>query len=107
MSQGKIAFGAVFGAIAGFVGGVLMAPKSGKETRKDIKNAAVTTKDSVLETASKTKDTAEKKAQDAKAWGEDIVSDVADKTYELKGRTEQAIDGAKKGFTVGQDSKKK
>mgnify|MGYP003400089687 FL=1 len=38
-----LALGAVFGAIAGVVAGILFAPKSGKETRKDIKVATVKT----------------------------------------------------------------
>jgi gas vesicle protein len=36
----KIAVGAVVGAAAGFVAGVLLAPKSGKETREDLKNGS-------------------------------------------------------------------
>jgi gas vesicle protein len=34
------AIGAMIAAIAGFIAGILTAPKSGKETRKDIKDAA-------------------------------------------------------------------
>lgn len=34
------AVGAVLAAAAGYITGILTAPKSGKETRKDIKNAA-------------------------------------------------------------------
>lgn len=36
----KLAIGAVVGAAAGFVAGVLLAPKSGKETRADLKRGA-------------------------------------------------------------------
>lgn len=36
----KLAVGALIGAAAGYVAGVLTAPKSGKETRSDIKHAA-------------------------------------------------------------------
>ena len=36
----KWALGAVFAAVAGYLAGILTAPKSGKETRADIKNAA-------------------------------------------------------------------
>jgi len=36
----KIAIGAAVGAAAGFVAGILLAPKSGKETRADLKNGA-------------------------------------------------------------------
>ena len=39
-SNGKWAIGAVVAGVAGFVTGILTAPKSGKETREDIKNAA-------------------------------------------------------------------
>ena len=37
---GKIAIGTLVAGIAGYVTGVLTAPKSGKETRKDIREAA-------------------------------------------------------------------
>jgi gas vesicle protein len=36
----KIAIGAAIAAVAGYVAGILTAPKSGKETRADIKNKA-------------------------------------------------------------------
>lgn len=36
----KIAIGTVFAAVAGYLAGILTAPKSGKETRKDIKVTA-------------------------------------------------------------------
>lgn len=36
----KLAIGAAVGVVAGFVTGLLTAPKSGKETRKDIKDTA-------------------------------------------------------------------
>lgn len=39
----SFAIGAVIGAVAGVVTGILFAPKSGKETRQDIKNTAIKT----------------------------------------------------------------
>lgn len=39
----KIAIGAAISAAVGYVAGILTAPKSGKETRKDIKDKAVET----------------------------------------------------------------
>ena len=36
----KFAVGAILGAAAGLVAGILTAPKSGKETRQDLKNKA-------------------------------------------------------------------
>jgi gas vesicle protein len=40
-SSKKWALGTIFAAIAGFTAGILTAPKSGKETRKDIKEATL------------------------------------------------------------------
>lgn len=40
MSKGKFAAGAVFGALVGIAAGMLAAPKSGKETREDLKARA-------------------------------------------------------------------
>ena len=37
MSKGKFALGALIGAVAGIVAGILNEPKSGKETRADLK----------------------------------------------------------------------
>lgn len=39
-STKRAAVGTIFAAAAGYVTGILTAPKSGKETRQDIKNAA-------------------------------------------------------------------
>jgi gas vesicle protein len=43
----KIAIGAIVAGIAGYISGILTAPKSGKETREDIADKAWETKDSV------------------------------------------------------------
>jgi gas vesicle protein len=47
MKGNKLAIGAIIGAAAGIVAGVLTAPKSGKETRDDIKRKASEAKDKV------------------------------------------------------------
>lgn len=39
-SAGKVILGTAFAAAAGYVAGILTAPKSGKETRQDIKDKA-------------------------------------------------------------------
>lgn len=107
MTKGKVLLGTVVGAIAGFVTGVLVAPKSGKETRQDIKNTATKTKDTVVEEAGKAKDFAEKTAGDVKNKAEAVIDDVTDKAVELKGRAEQAVEGAKKGFNKKPTTTKK
>lgn len=40
----KFAIGALIAAGAGYITGILTAPKSGKETREDVKNAAIKAK---------------------------------------------------------------
>jgi gas vesicle protein len=118
MSKSKIALGAVFATVAGFVAGVLTAPKSGKETRADIKDAAVKAKDTAVAEASKAKDVADKKAKEVKAKAEEILDDVkakahevaddvSEKASEIKGRAEQAVEGAKKGYAKKPKSTKK
>lgn len=42
-AAGKIVLGTAIAAAAGYVAGILTAPKSGKETRQDIKDKAVET----------------------------------------------------------------
>ncbi|MBH1980906.1 YtxH domain-containing protein, partial [Candidatus Saccharibacteria bacterium] len=64
MSKGsKLAIGAVIGAVSGIVAGILTAPKSGKETREDIKRKAEELKDQALSTADDVRSSAEVKAR--------------------------------------------
>lgn len=87
MSKGKFALGALVGAAAGLVAGILTAPKSGKETRADIKAKAT-----------EVKGKATNKVNEVKGKAAEVTEDVKEKAEELKGRTERAVAGAKKGF---------
>lgn len=58
----KVGTGIIIGAGAGFVAGVMLAPKSGKETREDVKSASLKLKT----------DTSEK-VNDIKEKGEEII----------------------------------
>lgn len=40
VTKGKFVFGAIIGAVAGIIAGILTAPKSGKDTRIDLKERA-------------------------------------------------------------------
>tara|TARA_B100000678_G_scaffold126621_1_gene106012 strand:- start:573 stop:860 length:288 start_codon:yes stop_codon:yes gene_type:complete len=95
MSKLKVVVGTAFGAVVGFVTGVLIAPKSGKETREDIKHAATSAKEKAVEVAS-----------DATEKGKEMAHDVAGKADEFKARVEQAAEGAKKGFNKKPRNKK-
>lgn len=87
MSKGKFAIGALFGAAVGLVAGLLTAPKSGKETRADIKAKASDIKNQAVQKGGELRDKAE-----------DVVDDVKDRAIDLKERTESAAKAAKKGF---------
>ena len=87
MSKGKFALGALFGSAVGVVAGILTAPKSGKETRADIKAKATDIKGA-----------ADKKVDEVKNKATEVAGDVKKNAEDLKGRTERAVEGAKKGF---------
>ena len=55
-----------FAATAGFVAGILLAPKSGKETRADIKTKANELKDKAEAEVDKAKSSIDKSVSDAK-----------------------------------------
>lgn len=70
----SFAKGALIGALAGAAAGILLAPKSGKETRKDIKDGAENL-------AKKSKGLVEKGVDEVKGVlerGKESVEDLAD-----------------------------
>lgn len=67
MSKTKFALGTLIGAVAGVVAGILTAPKSGKETRADIKAKASELKDEAVEKKDAAKDKVVHTAEDVKA----------------------------------------
>lgn len=91
MTKGKFALGALIGAVAGVIAGILTAPKSGKETRADIK-----------EKAGELKQETAKRTEQAKARSGEIAADVKEKVDDYKERGARAangaVEGAKKGF---------
>lgn len=87
MSKGKFALGAIFGAAIGAVAGILTAPKSGKETRAEIKSKA-----------EKMKTEAMKKAEMVGEKASDMTEKIKSEAGDLRDRTERAVEGAKKGF---------
>lgn len=62
---------------AGVLAGLMLAPKSGKETRKDIKNKLDETKDNIETKVGEMKD-------DIKEKSENVKKDVKDKVEEIK-----------------------
>ncbi|HRC28134.1 MAG TPA: YtxH domain-containing protein [Candidatus Saccharimonas sp.] len=94
MSKGKFAFGALLGAAAGVVAGFLTAPKSGKETRADLKAKA-----------EELKSEGEKKAAEVKKQGEKLYDEGKKTVDDYRGRAERAVEAAKGEFV--DDNKKK
>lgn len=95
MSKNRFAFGALIGIIAGAIAGVLAAPKSGKETRSDIKLKAVELK----------KD-ASARTEKVKLQSEKVTTEVKDKAKDYRERSERAVEGAVEGAKKGFYDKK-
>ncbi len=82
-TSGKWALGALFAAVAGFAAGILTAPKSGKETREDIK---VATKNGMAE--------AEKQLKKLHTQMNDVMAQAKDKAKGLKGSAQKDLQAA-------------
>jgi len=80
-SGGKWVAGAAIAGIAGFVAGILTAPKSGKETRADIKTGAV-----------KAKTEAEKKLKEIYSELSTLLDQAQEKGKELTGKAKKEFD---------------
>lgn len=87
-SKGKLGIGIIIGAIAGAVAGFLTAPKSGKETRDDIKRRA-----------GQAKVEAEKRVEEVKVKAEEVAGEAKKAVDGAKHVAESAVEGVKGGFT--------
>jgi gas vesicle protein len=76
----KWALGAVFAAVAGYLAGILTAPKSGQETRKDIKDKA---EQGVAE--------AEKQLKKLHTQMADLIAEGKEKAVTLKGAAQKDL----------------
>lgn len=82
-STKRWAIGAGIAAAAGYVAGILTAPKSGKETRKDIKDAA---ERGMAE--------AEKQLKKLHTQMTDVISEAKEKVKTLRGSAEKDLKSA-------------
>ncbi len=87
----KIAIGAALSALLGYLAGILTAPKSGKETRGDIKNKAA-----------ETYSVAEKQLKSLHTELSDVIDEVSDRISDFRGNKDvsDALD-------KGRDAKQK
>ncbi|MCA9318824.1 YtxH domain-containing protein [Candidatus Saccharibacteria bacterium] len=80
---GKVAIGAAITAVAGYLAGVLTAPKSGKETREELKVKA-----------GETYGAAEKELKQLHTELNASLSEAASKIKDLSGKASKALDEA-------------
>ena len=112
MAKGKkFGFGIILGAIAGVATGLLTAPKSGKETREDIKKKASEVKGSAerkLKDAHKELDKvaaeAKGKAKSLQGKAKEELDDLGSKADELRARAKHAITSIKSGDDDNDDA---
>lgn len=88
----KFAIGAVIAAAAGYVAGILTAPKSGKETRDDIKDTAV-----------RTYTAAEKELKLLHTELSKLMDEANKKIGELRGSAQVNLDKAVAGAKVAKE----
>jgi gas vesicle protein len=85
MNKNKFALGAAIGAVAGVLAGILTAPKSGKETREDLKIKAAELKEETarrIEASKNTKrpiDAIKDQAEQAVTRGKELIKGSPDK----------------------------
>jgi gas vesicle protein len=86
MTKGKFGLGLIVGAIA-VVTGLLTAPKSGEQTRADLKQRA-----------DGAKSDAEKKAKEVKDKAQTVADEAKHRAETYKDKTERAVKSAKEAF---------
>ena len=87
MKKNRLGLGLVIGAVAGTITGFLTAPKSGKETREDLKKKALEKREMVEEKVNEVTKIAGEKADEIKQ-----------KTDDMKSCTTQAFKSEKVAF---------
>lgn len=84
----KFFLATIIGAVAGAIGGILLAPQSGKKTRQDLKNLAMKlskeVQDTVKERKEKVKEVFGKASDEAIMKYKEIKSRAVSKVAELK-----------------------
>jgi len=100
-TAGKVAAGLTLGAIFGAIAGVLFAPKSGKETREDIKKLADETKEKGEELFENAKKEVSLKVENLKKAGKKINGE------DYKRIVDEMVQGMKeKGNVSGEAARK-
>lgn len=109
----RFAIGTLVVAAVGYVAGLLTAPKSGKQTRKDIKDTAVNTYNETEKQLQKLHEELEDLIDDVKDRGDELGSraqdeldDVIDKSNQAKRKARELLDAIREGDTDDTDLKR-
>lgn len=92
VSAKKVALTTLAAAAAGYLAGILTAPKSGKETRKDIKDVTV-----------KSYNEAEKQLKKLHTELNQSLADAKTKVATLSGKAQEELEAAMKSAMQGKD----
>lgn len=106
--SGGFAAGALIGAAVGAVAALLYAPKSGKETREDLKAKANEMKDQANVAADKAAKKASEVKDDLSTKAEQVSNSAKSAAADWRGRADRVIKTAQEEFSKQDiDSKKK
>ena len=109
----KVAVGAALAGAAGYLAGLLTAPKSGRETREDLKNASMkgmTEAEKQLKTLhtdlAKTVDQAKDKGTKVSGKAKKELTDLVDKAKDTKEKVREVLSAVHEGDATDKDLKK-
>jgi gas vesicle protein len=106
----KVAIGSTIAAIAGYIAGILTAPKSGKETRGDIKDAADKGIAEAEKDLKKVQADLDKIIKEAKVAGDKLgvkaqkeLSELVEKAKDTKEKSREVLSAIKEGGADNKD----
>lgn len=94
----KMGKGLILGAIAGVIGGLLFAPKSGKETRTELKDKLDKATADMEGKTTEALEVAEEKFEEVKDKAAEVTEEFKISADEFQKRALNAAAAAKKGF---------
>ena len=83
MKMGKVV-SVLIGAVSGFVAGILLAPKSGKETREELKQKAQSVKDKSVDSYDRVSTEVKEGGRRLKTLAEDSLDNLKSNAKEAK-----------------------
>lgn len=109
----RVAIGSGIAAAAGYVAGILTAPKSGKQTREDLRTAAENSRVEAEKDLKRLHTELDKVIKDAKASGSKLgvkaqaeLNELIEKAKDTKEKTREIISAVHEGDAEDQDLKR-